>query len=729
MGALPRPPDSPRDRCDDVRVPGAGPLGTPDLGYLDALAEAAVVADGAGLITFVNTAAEQLLGLRGEAMRGRPIAEAVFSGDDQDPFREAAAQVLEGVPWMGELDVVRADGSTTRTEVSCAPVRSDGARTGLVCVLNELSGARSRVHIARRLADRITGLARVAAELATAEDLDTVTKVVIGEAADAVGATVGSLSLLVGPDTLSLAGLRGGREGAAGRWTRYSVHDPTPAGDVARSGETMVLLGREAIAERYPELERAAEGERSMIALPLRLTGRTIGVVTWSFPGRRRIDVAEMEFYGVIADSCAQAIERIRAQQESTRQAARVQFLADATGKLSESLDYQRTLAEVARMAVPTFADWCAIDLVEDDRLHRLAAEHVDPAKVALAVELQARYPAEREAGGVWEVIRTAETMLVPEITDEMLAPAARDDEHRRIILALHLRSVIIVPLVARGTVLGAMTLVMAESDRRYDESDLGFATDLGRRAAIAIDNSELHTETLEAAERLQRAVLPELPDDIPGWEVASYYSPAGRTEIGGDFFDVLPQADGRLVVLVGDVMGRGVRAAAAMAQMRAAIRAYVAVDPDPAHVLGMMDRLFTAYDVGQLVTLVYLVADPAQDLVAMVNAGHPPPVVLRAAGSVEQLPSTGGPPLGTGQGDREVTTFDLAVGDLLLAFTDGLIERRDEDIDVGQGRVLDDVAHLSDGALAARLEELVTTLRDHTRSDDVAALALRRGR
>jgi serine phosphatase RsbU (regulator of sigma subunit) len=142
-----------------------------------------------------------------------------------------------------------------------------------------------------------------------------------------------------------------------------------------------------------------------------------------------------------------------------------------------------------------------------------------------------------------------------------------------------------------------------------------------------------------------------------------------------------------------------------------------------------MMDRLFTAYDVGQLVTLVYLVADPAQDLVAMVNAGHPPPVVLRAAGSVEQLPSTGGPPLGTGQGDREVTTFDLAVGDLLLAFTDGLIERRDEDIDVGQGRVLEAVAHLSDGALAARLEELVTTLRDHTRSDDVAALALRRGR
>jgi GAF domain-containing protein len=464
-----------------------------------------------------------------------------------------------------------------------------------------------------------------------------------------------------------------------------------------------------------------------MVVLPLRLTGRTIGVMSWSFPGRRRIDVAEMEFYGVIADSCAQAIERIRAQEESTRQSARVQFLADATTKLSESLDYQRTLVEVARMAVPTFADWCAIDLVADDRLHRLAVEHVDPHKVALAVELQDRYPAERDAGGVWDVIRTAETLLVADVTDEMLAPSAQDEEHLRLLTALQLRSVIIVPLLARGSVLGAMTWVMAESDRRYSEDDLGFASDLGRRAAIAIDNSELHTETLEAAARLQHAVLPELPDEIPGWELASYYSPAGRTEIGGDFFDVLPQPDGRLVVFVGDVMGRGVRAAAAMAQIRAAIRAYVAVDPDPTHVLGLMDQLFEAYDVAQLVTLVYLVLDPAQGQVSMVNAGHPPPVLLRVDGSVEQLRPTGGPPLGAGEGDRMVTSFPFATGDLVLAYTDGLIERRHEDIDVGQRRVLEAVTELTHGSLPARLEQLVTRIRDNTRSDDVAALAVRR--
>jgi PAS domain S-box-containing protein len=706
---------------------GEGPAEGRELGYFDALAEAVAVGDEQGRLVFINTAAERLLGMRAETLLGRVLAQAVFCSDDQDPFREVSGQVLTGRTWVGELDVVRADGSTIRAEVSCAPVRRLGEVTGIVCAITELGGTRHRMLTARRLADRFTDLARVATELGVAEDLDTVTKVVISGAADAVGATVGSLSLLVDPDTLALSGLRGGSEGAASRWTRYSVHGNTPAGDVVRSGEAVVLIGRDEIHRRYPDLERAAEGERSMIALPLRSTGRTIGVMTWSFPGHRHVDASEMEFYGVIADSCAQAVQRIRAQDESARQAARVQFLADATGKLSESLDYQRTLAEVARMVVPVFADWCAIDLVEDDRLHRLAVEHIDPDKVALAVELEARYPAERDAGGVWDVVRTGETLLVSEVTDEMIAPSAKDAEHLRLLRRLQLRSVVLVPLIARGEVLGVMTWVMAESGRRYDASDLGFASDLGRRAGIAIDNSRLHTETLEASVRLQHAVLPVLPDDIPGWDVAAYYSPAGRTEVGGDFFDAVPLADDRIAVFVGDVMGRGVAAAAAMAQMRAATRAYIADDADPSSVLHRLDRLFTTYDVGRLVTMVYLLADTASGVVTMVNAGHPPPAVLRADGAVEQLASTDGAPVGVELTEREPIAFQLGAGDLLLAFTDGLIERRDEDIDVGQQRVLDALPSLANGPLAEQLEALVTEIRDRTRSDDVAALAIRR--
>jgi PAS domain S-box-containing protein len=699
--------------------------GSLDLGFLEAWSDPVLVADAAGLVVFVNHAAEQSVGNRCGQLAGRSLSEALFDEADRDAFREVSEGVLQGTPWRGQLEVLGGDGRPHHAEVSCSPMRRDDQVVGMVCVVAEVGATRSRVHTARHLADRLGGLAKVTSQLAVAEDLETVTEVITREAAQAIGATVGSLSLLADPDTLVLAGLHGGREGAAARWSRFSVSDHNPASDVVRSGQPLVLIGRDAIQERYPRLERAAEGERSMVVLPLRMAGRTIGVMSWSFPGKRRLDVAEMEFYTVLADTCAQAVERIRAQRESEQQAARVRFLADSTSKMAESLDYQSTLAQVARTVVPTFADWCAIDLVDDGRLHRLAVEHVDPEKVAMAVALERRYPARGEEGGAWTVIRTGEPLLVAEVTDEMVEATARDEEHRRLILQLQLRSVLVVPLIARGTVLGVMSWVMAESDRRYQEADVPFATDLARRAAIAIDNSRLHTETLEAAVRLQRAVLPRLPEAVPGWEVASHYSPSGRTEVGGDFFDVVPLGDDRLAMFVGDVMGRGVRAAAAMAQMRAAVRAYIADDPDPDVVLGKLDRLFAFYDLEQLVTMVYMLADGEQ--VRMMNAGHLPPVVLRADGRAESVPSMPGRPLGTEPAPRTASSFEVAEGEVLVAFTDGLVERRDEGIDSSERRLFDALTRLPDAPLGEQLEKLISQVRDHTRDDDVAALALRR--
>jgi stage II sporulation SpoE-like protein/GAF domain-containing protein len=383
----------------------------------------------------------------------------------------------------------------------------------------------------------------------------------------------------------------------------------------------------------------------------------------------------------------------------------------------------------VAKLAVPGFADWCAIDVVEDDRLHRLAVEHVDPAKVALAVEVEERYPSERDApGGPWEVIRTGRSILVPEVTDEMLVAGAKDEEHLRIARELRLRSVLIVPLVARGRVLGVLSWVTAESERRYTESDLAFAEDLGRRGAIAIDNSQLHSQTMEAAERLQHAVLPELADEVPGWELAGCYIPAGRTDVGGDFYDAIPLPDGGLAIFVGDVMGRGVEAAAAMAQMRAAVRAYIALDASPQAVMSNLDQLFTTYGMSQIVTLVYLVVDPARDELTFLNAGHPPPVLLRSNHLAEQLPATQQAPLGLASGPRRPVTVAFGPGETLMAFTDGLIERREEDIDAGQRRLLDAVPLLdAQRPLGDALRRLVERVRDHTRQDDVAALVARR--
>jgi PAS domain S-box-containing protein len=174
-----------------------------------------------------------------------------------------------------------------------------------------------------------------------------------------------------------------------------------------------------------------------------------------------------------------------------------LRFLAESGATLASSLDYRDTLANVARLAVPTLADWCAIDVMEEDgSVERLAVEHSDPEKVALAYELQERYPSDPETmRGVGKVLRTNEPDLMSEIPEELLDQAAMDVEHRTIMRELGLRSYMVVPMVARGRSHGAITLVFAESGRRYEESDLRLAEELARRAALAVDNAKLYEE------------------------------------------------------------------------------------------------------------------------------------------------------------------------------------------------------------------------------------------
>jgi serine phosphatase RsbU (regulator of sigma subunit) len=312
-------------------------------------------------------------------------------------------------------------------------------------------------------------------------------------------------------------------------------------------------------------------------------------------------------------------------------------------------------------------------------------------------------------------------------VTDEILSSVAQDEEHLRLIRALNLRSAVAAPLVAHGKILGVMTWVSTDEGNLFTQSDLDFVADLAKRAAVAIDNAQLHSETREAAVRLQRAVLPERLEPLAGWSLASYYSPSGRTEVGGDFYDVLPLGD-KVALFVGDVMGRGVDAAAAMAQMRAAVRSYVAVDAEPAAVMTKLDTMFEMFDYAQLVTLIYVLADPSRDTLTIVNAGHPPAVLLREDGTLEEVSGPVTAPFGVGPVARTSFEVTMSPGDTLLLYTDGLIERREEDIDIGQKRLAAACPSIAEGDdLESRLAALVEEVRDHTREDDVAAVAARR--
>ncbi len=579
-----------------------------------------------------------------------------------------------------------------------------------------------------RLDDRLTGLARVTAELIQADSADAVTRIVVEHSSVAVGATLSTLSLRVDDDVIRLMGIRGGLVGDPEAFATFPVSMSTPSADVIRTGQKLMIAGREEILAAYPDTPRIDRGERSLLVLPLNTASGTLGAIGLSFPGRREFAAAELDFLDILADSCAQALLRIRAEEEAAERQAKLTFLAEASAELASSLDYEATLARVARLAVPTFADWCAIDLVKDNRLRRLAVAHVDPAKIEYAHELAERYPSDPESrNGAWHVIRTGQSELIPEITDEMLVMAARDDEHLRIARELALHSAVTVPLIARGRTLGVITWVSAESKRRYTQGDLEFGEDLARRAAVSIDNAELHSETLAVAVRLQHAVLPAFLPTVDGCDVAACYSPSGRTEVVGDVYDVIALTGGRVALFVGDVMGRGVDAAASMAQMRASVRAYIAADPRPDVVLSKLDGMLAEYGDDQFVTLAYLLADPARNELVVANAGHPAPMILRADGSVEEFPCADGGPLSVVDGRRHRHRMSFHPGDTVLLFTDGLIERRTEDIDTGRARLAAALGNLAGDDLDEGLRATVNAAGDVTHDDDVAAVALRR--
>lgn len=573
---------------------------------------------------------------------------------------------------------------------------------------------------------RVQQLARVTSELAAAETIDAVVETAVNHAADAVRAAVTTLMLREG-DHLVLVGGSGLRAGVFDRWHAFPIAHRNPASDAARQARPILLRDHDEIEQQYGEFVKDVPEGRSVVCLPLGVATRPVGVAGLTFEDGWLPGPPELDLLMTFAEACGQAIRRIRAAEDAAERARQLAFLADASAELAGSLDYRSTLAKVASLCVPVLADWCAVDMLERDGLTTLAVAHVDPAKVAWAWDLQRRYPPDPDAAtGAANVIRTGVSEIHETITDEMLVASARDEEHLRLARELDLRSAIVVPLNVHGRTLGAITLIRAETERRYGHQDLVVAEDLGRRAAMAIDNAQLHSATRDVARQLQLAVLPERLDNIPGWTVASHYEPGGRAEIGGDFYDAVPLPDGRIAVFVGDVMGHGVPAAAAMAQLRSSVRAFVSVNPDPAAVIERLDALFAFLAIPQLVSVLYAVIDKSRGLVTVTNAGHYPPFLVRADGTVEVLHTPTRRLLGADPDDCTQAEFAFGPGDTLLLVTDGLFERRGENVDIGLARVRAAAPALAGPDLAGGLATVVARVYESDGDDDVTALAVR---
>jgi PAS domain S-box-containing protein len=420
-------------------------------------------------------------------------------------------------------------------------------------------------------------------------------------------------------------------------------------------------------------------------------------------------------------------IEDVTAEK---RAQMRARFLAAAGQALASSLDYQETLRTVAGLAVPQVADWCVVDLLDDEGDHeQVAVAHVDAARVALAERLREYQPdALDPERGLGAVLRTGRPELYLDIADELLVESARDAEHLQLLRELQMCSVLIVPMRAESRIVGAMTMVNAESQRRFEQTDVEFAQQIADRAAVAVENARLHTERTRIAVTLQEGLRPDELPAVPGWDLAALYRAAGReTDVGGDFYEVFPIGDAWLV-LVGDVSGQGVNAAAQTALARHSARVLAEVDPRPAAMLRGLDRVLRQEASLTPCTAVCLNIGPDSAVVA--SGGHPLPIVCRN-GDCRQIGRSGTVLGAFGDGEWPEERWEHRPGDTFVIYTDGVTETRAEGSErFGETRLreaLGDPSGMSAAELIERIDAALTAFRVGASSDDAAVVVLRR--
>ena len=382
-----------------------------------------------------------------------------------------------------------------------------------------------------------------------------------------------------------------------------------------------------------------------------------------------------------IRDENGVPILAINVIEDVTEQRGREQqlrFLADAGRVLGGSLDWEQTFPEIARLVAGTLADWCAIEVLEGDGSVRVAAfAHADADLQRLGEGLVREYP---PSGRLRGALASGEAELRVELSDDEVAAAGRNPEHLGALLDLGLRSALSVPMIARGRVVGAISLVAGDAGRRFGESDLVLAEELASRCALALDNARLFRERSRIARTLQESLLPPMLPELPGMDLAARFRAAGEgLEVGGDFYDLFETGDSGWAVAIGDVCGKGSEAAAITALARYTVRAAAMRQDGPSQILGLLNEaLLRQRTDKRFCTVLYgrLEANGRGHWFEFASGGHPLPLVLRASSSESGEVGIPGTLLGI---VPDPTLSDervlLGPGDALVLYTDGVTD------------------------------------------------------
>ncbi|MET7481291.1 SpoIIE family protein phosphatase [Streptomyces sp. NPDC005648] len=377
----------------------------------------------------------------------------------------------------------------------------------------------------------------------------------------------------------------------------------------------------------------------------------------------------------------------------------RLNMLYDAGVGIGTSLDVTRTAEELAELVVPRFADFATVDLFDAvlaggqpgavTPLRRTACSGIRADAPLYKVGRQIRFV---DSSPQARSLRSGQAVLEPDLD---LAPGwhAQDLERTAQVVAYGIHSLITVPLRAGSLVLGVVSFWRSEKPDAFDADELALAEEVVARAAVSIDNARRYTREHSMAVTLQRSLLPRTLPEQSALDIAYRYLPA-QAGVGGDWFDVLPLSGARVALVVGDVVGHGLHAAATMGRLRTAVHNFSSLDLPPDELVALLDELVARIDQDEAeedgsapvtgATCLYAIYDPVARTCTVARAGHPPPALIRPDGSVSFPDVPAGPPLGLGGLPFETAELHLEEGSRLVLYTDGLVEDRERDIDEG---------------------------------------------
>ncbi|MGC3002578.1 SpoIIE family protein phosphatase [Streptomyces sp. G35A] len=677
---------------------GDGPVTVPvrPSGLLDVLRVASVVLDTQGRITLWSPQAEELFGYSAREALGQYAARIMVHEEHLDVVVKLFADVMRtGRSWAGAFPIRRKDGGTRLVEFRNMRLLDDRGEVyalGLAVDQSTVRGLERDVALSTRIvAQSPIGLAVLDSALRYVSVNPALEQMNGVPAEEHLGRTIREVLPLLDAEPIEAA-------------ARQVLDTGRPVVDRSTIGRTPA----------DPDEDHA-----------------------WSV-SLYRLENALGTVLGV-AVSMVDITEQYRAGVEAETARRRLALIADASARIGTTLDLERTAGELADVAVPELADVAAVDLLdavvrgrrstlgpaESAMIRALAVRTVDTADVLGAADPPGRVTRYAPDRLVTECVRTGRPVMVPQVKDDDLARIARSPEAAELLARAGVHSYLAVPLIARGEVLGALDLTRTRNPLPFDEDDLLLARELASRAAVQIDNARWYQNARDTALTLQRSLLPSHPPVTGGLEVASRYQPAGATsEVGGDWFDVIPLEDDKTALVVGDVMGSGITAAAAMGRLRTATNTLASLDLDPAVLLEHLDRITGDLDQA-IATCVYAVHDPRRRQCVLANAGHLPPVRIRAGHAPELLDLPTGVPLGVGGVGFSTTVVELEPGDRLVFYTDGLVETRRHPLDERLDRLLA-LLDRPDLSLEEVCDLLLRTLHEPDNFDDVALLIAR---